>query len=107
MKHNILKDTVAVLGIDLAKSSFHLHGVDKHGNVILTKKLTRSKLCAFVAQLPASLIGIEACGGANYWKRTFERYGHTVKMMSPQFVKPYVKSNKNDAIDAEAICEAS
>jgi len=106
MKHNILKDTVAVLGIDLAKSSFHLHGVDKHGNVILTKKLTRSKLCAFVAQLPASLIGIEACGGANYWKRTFERYGHTVKMMSPQFVKPYVKSNKNDAIDAEAICEA-
>lgn len=106
MKHNNLKETVVVLGIDIAKSSFHLHGVDKHGMMALTKKLTRSKLHEFVAQLPVCLIGIEACGGANYWKRIFERYGHTVKMMSPQFVKPYVKSNKSDAIDAEAICEA-
>jgi len=106
MKHNNPKKTVAVLGIDLAKSSFHLHGVNNHGNVALTKKLTRSKLYEFVAQLPVCLIGIEACGGANYWKRVFERYGHTVKMMSPQFVKPYVKSNKSDVIDAEAICEA-
>jgi len=72
----------------------------------LSKKLTRAKLTAFIAQMPVCLIGIEACGGANYWKRVFERYGHTVKMMSPQFVKPYVKSNKSDAIDAEAICEA-
>lgn len=106
MKHNTPKEPVTVLGIDLAKSSFHLYGVDKHGDMVLTKKQTRSKLCEFVAQLPVCLIGIEACGGANYWKRVFERYGHTVKMMSPQFVKPYVKSNKNDAIDAEAICEA-
>jgi len=106
MKHNNAKKAAVVLGIDLAKSSFHLHGVDEHENVVLTKKLTRTKLYAFIAQMPVCLIGIEACGGANYWKRVFERYGHTVKMMSPQFVKPYVKSNKNDAIDAEAICEA-
>ncbi len=106
MKNSTPKRAVKVLGIDLAKNSFQLHGVDKHGKIVLIKKLTRSKLKAFVAKLPACLIGIEACGGANYWKRVFESYGHTVKMMSPQFVKPYVKSNKNNAIDAEAICEA-
>lgn len=106
MKHNTLKDTVTVLGVDLAKNSFHLYGINENGNTALSKKLTRAKLKAFIAQMPICLIGIEACGGANYWKRVFERYGHTVKMMSPQFVKPYVKSNKSDAIDAEAICEA-
>jgi len=106
MTYNNPKGVVAVLGIDLAKKSFQLHGVDGHGKVVLMKKLRRNKLRAFVAQLPICLIGVEACGGANYWKRTFERYGHSVKMMAPQFVKPYVKSNKNDVIDAEAICEA-
>jgi len=106
MKYNTLKDTVTVLGIDLAKNSFHLYGINENGSTVLSKKLTRAKLAAFIAQMPVCLIGIEACGGANYWKRVFERYGHTVKMMSPQFVKPYVKSNKNDVIDAEAICEA-
>jgi len=97
---------VTVLGIDLAKNSFHLYGINENGNKVLSKKLTRAKLTPFIAQMPVCLIAIEACGGANYWKRVFERYGHTVKMMSPQFVKPYVKSNKSDAIDAEAICEA-
>jgi transposase len=106
MKYNTLKETVTVLGIDLAKNSFHLYGINENGNTVLSKKLTRTKLTSFIAQMPVCLIGIEACGGANYWKRVFERYGHTVKMMSPQFVKPYVKSNKSDAIDAEAICEA-
>jgi len=106
MKHHNAKKAVVVLGIDLAKNSFHLHGIDEHENVVLTKKLSRAKLVEFIAQMPVCLIGIEACGGANYWKRVFERYGHSVKMMSPQFVKPYVKSNKSDAIDAEAICEA-
>jgi len=72
----------------------------------LTKKLTRAKLQTFIAQMPACLIGIEACDSANYWKRVYESDGHTVKMMASQFVKPYVKSNKSDAIDAEAICEA-
>ncbi len=106
MKHNTPKGTAAVLGIDLAKNSFQLHGVDSDGEVVLTKKLTRAKLTTFIAQLPVCLIGIEACSGANYWQRVFERFGHTVRMIAPQFVKPYVKSNKNDAADAEAICEA-
>lgn len=106
MKNNTVKGIVKVLGIDLAKNSFQLHGVDKHEHVVLTKKLTRAKLKAFIVQMPVCIIGIEACGGANYWKRVFESYGHTVKMIAPQFVKPYVKSNKSDAIDAAAICEA-
>ena len=106
MKYNNLKGTVAVLGIDLAKQSFQLHGVDAKGAVVLTKKLTRNKLSQFIARLSPCLIGIEACGGSNYWTRVFEHHGHTVRMIAPQFVKPFVKSNKNDAVDAEAICEA-
>ena len=100
------KGTVAVLGIDLAKQSFQLHGVDASGQVVIKKKLSRHKLSQFVAQLPNCLIGIEACGGANHWRRVFERLGHIVHIIAPQFVKPFVKSNKNDAADAEAICEA-
>ena len=103
--HNV-KNQLAVLGIDIAKQSFQLHGVDCNGLTILKKKLTRKDLCKFMAQLPACTIGIEACGGANHWTRVFEKSGHTVHMMAPQFVKPYVKSNKSDAADAEAICEA-
>ena len=106
MKYDSLKNAVTVLGIDLAKQSFQLHGVDANGEIILTRKLSRNKLSGFIAQLPTCLIGIEACSGANYWQRVFERCGHTVRMIAPQFVKPYVKSNKNDAADAEAICEA-
>ena len=106
MKHNNLKGVVAVLGIDLAKQSFQLHGVGANGNTVLTKKLNRNKLSEFIAQLPPCLIGIEACGGSNYWARVFRRHGHSVRMIAPQFVKPFVKSNKNDAVDAEAICEA-
>ena len=94
MKYNTPKDTVTVLGIDLAKNSFHLYGINENGSTVLSKKLTRAKLAAFIAQMPVCLIGIEACGGANYWKRVFERYGHTVKMMSPQFVKPYVNRTR-------------
>lgn len=106
MKHNNPKGELVVLGIDLAKQSFQLHGVDSKGNVVLKKKLSRNKLCEFVAQLPACVIGLEACGGAHYWVRVFERLGHKVRMIAPQFVKPFVKSNKNDSVDAEAICEA-
>jgi len=105
MKYNNPKGTLAVLGIDLAKQSFQLHGVDANGNIVLTKKLSRNKLSQFIAQLPPCLIGIESCGGSNFWTRVFERHGHTVRMIAPQFVKPFVKSNKNDAVDAEAICE--
>lgn len=95
-----------VLGIDLAKQSFQLHGVDEQGQVVLRKKLSRHHLTAFIANLPPCLIGIEACGGAHYWVREFTKLGHYVRIIAPQFMKPYVKSNKNDTADAEEICEA-
>ena len=98
--------TIKVLGIDLAKQSFQLHGVNAAGVTVFKKKLSRKQLPLFIAKLAPCLIGIEACGGAHYWVRRLSELGHTVKMMAPQFVKPYVKSNKNDAVDAEAICEA-
>lgn len=99
-------NTISVLGIDLAKKVFQLHGNDQHGQAVLKKQLTRKKLMNFIANLPPCLIGVEACSGSNYWAREFQKCGHTVKQISPQFVKPYVKSNKNDAADAEAIAEA-
>jgi len=97
---------IKVLGIDLAKNVFQLHGTDVKGKCVLRKRLTRSKLIEFVAKLPPCIIGIEACGGSHYWGRLFKQYGHEVRMMSPQFVKPYIKSNKNDRNDAEGINEA-
>lgn len=106
MKDHTRKGQLTVPGIDLAKQSFQLHGVDASGQVVLKKTLKRKQLGEFIAQLPACTIGMEACGGANHWVRVLSQYGHTVHMMAPQFVKPYVKSNKSDAADAEAICEA-
>lgn len=106
MSNYNVKNEVAFLGIDLAKQSFQLHGVDSNGEVILKKPVTRKNLCKVVAQLPTCIIGIEACGGAHHWTRVFEKLGHTVHMIAPQFVKPFIKSNKNDAADAEGICEA-
>ena len=97
---------VTILGIDLAKNVFQLHGINRHGKVSLKKRLTRAAFIQFIAKLPTCLIGIERCWGANYWARTLRAYGHEVRLMSPQFVKPYVKTNKNDYNDAEAICEA-
>lgn len=97
---------IKVLGIDLAKNVFQLHGADVSGKGILRKRLSREKLIEFTSNCSPCLIGIEACGGSHYWARLFTDMGHTVKIMSPQFVKPYVKSNKNDAKDAEAIAEA-
>jgi len=97
---------ITTIGIDLAKNSFQLHGINALGKVILRKKVSRSKLSETIANLPNCLIGMEACSGASYWARKFSKFGHIVKLISPQFVKPYVKSNKNDANDAEAICEA-
>jgi len=106
MKHDKPKGKLAVLGIDLAKQSFQLHGVDDKGNTVLKRKLNRNKLSEFIVKLPPCIIGLEACGGAHYWTRVFELFGHKVKIIAPQFVKPFVKSNKNDSADAEAICEA-
>ena len=97
---------IATLGIDLAKSSFALHGVESSGKVVLQKNISRKKLPEIIVNLPACLIGMEACAGAHYWARLFTLYGHEVKLMPPQYVKPYMKSNKNDSADAEAICEA-
>lgn len=98
---------LAILGIDISKTVFHLHGVDEKGKQVLRKKLKRAELKACVANLPKCLIAIEACGGSNHWGREFRKLGHEVKLISPQFVKPYVKTNKNDFNDAAAIAEAA
>src|SRR5215472_7105152 len=95
-----------VVGIDIAKQVFHLVGMDEHGTILVRKRLYRTQVMAFIAQLPPTLIGMEACGGAHYWARRFREHGHEVKLMAPQCVKPYVKANKNDKRDAEAIAEA-
>lgn len=97
---------VVRLGIDLGKNTFHLFGVDKFGSTVLKKKLGRKQMLTYFANLPSCLIGMEACGGSHYWARELTKLGHEVKLMSPQFVKPYVKGNKNDYNDAEGICEA-
>ena len=98
---------IEVVAIDLAKKSFQLHGADAKGHKVMGKKLTRNKLKNFMVQLPPCLVVMESCSGAHYWGRLFQSYGHEVKLIAPQFVKPFVKSNKNDAADAEAIYEAS
>ena len=97
---------ITTIGIDLAKNVFQVHGVDGRGKVVLRKQLRRDQVASFFANLPVCLVGMEACGSAHHWARKLQSLGHTVKLMAPQFVKPYVKSNKNDAADAEAICEA-
>src|SRR5271154_655608 len=97
---------VATIGIDLAKNVFQIHGVDSHGHPVLRKQIKRAQLFAFFANLPPCLIGMESCCGSHFLARRLETFGHVVKLMAPQFVKPYVKTNKNDAADAEAICEA-
>lgn len=97
---------VTRLGIDLGKNSFHLWGVDAQGSTVLRRKVARGQLLKTVANLPPCLIGMEACGGAHHWARELGKLGHEVRLMAPQFVKPYVKGNKNDYNDAEGICEA-
>ena len=97
---------ITTVGIDLAKNVFQVHGVDERGKVALRRQLKRHQVAPFFANLPPCLIGMEACASAHHWGRTLQRLGHTVRLMAPQFVKPYVKSNKNDVADAEAICEA-
>lgn len=98
---------VTLLGIDIAKNVFQLHGIDEKGHPILRKRLTRTKLAEVIAKLHPCTIVMEACGGANYWARKFKEMDHEVKLISPQFVKPFVKTNKTDRNDAEAICEAA
>jgi transposase len=100
-------EKLTLLGIDIAKNVFQLHGVDEKGNAVLKKRLTRTKLLEFITNLPPCTIVMEACGSANYWCRRFKKMGHEAKLISPQFVKPFVKTNKNDRNDSEAICEAA
>lgn len=97
---------ITTVGIDLAKNVFQVHGVNERGKAVLRKRLRRDQVAGFFANLPMCLVGMEACGGAHHWARKLQAFGHTVRLMAPQFIKPYVKSNKNDAADAEAICEA-
>lgn len=97
---------ITTIGIDLAKDVFQVHGIDERGKIVLRKQLRRTQMAPFFANLAPCLIGMEACGSAHYWARKLQDDGHTVKLMAPQFVKPYVKTNKHDAADAEAICEA-
>lgn len=97
---------IKTIGLDIAKNVFQLHGVDVNGKTVLRKQLKRDKLLEFFANLLPCLIGLEACSGAHYWARELIKLGHDARLISPQFVKPYVKGNKNDANDAEAICEA-
>lgn len=97
---------ITTVGLDLAKNVFQVHGVNEHGKAVLRKQLRRDQVAAFFANLPACLVGMEACASAHHWARKLQSFGHSVRLMAPQFVKPYVKSNKNDAADAEAICEA-
>lgn len=97
---------VTTVGLDLAKNVFQVHGVDERGHVALQKTLKRKDVLSFFANLPKCLIGMEACASAHYWARKLQAQGHTVRLMSAQYVKPYVKGNKHDANDAAAICEA-
>jgi transposase len=97
---------ITAIGIDLAKNLFQVHGVDERGKAVLRTQLKRKDVASFFANLEPCLIGMEACGSAHYWARKLSEGGHTVRLMAPQFVKPYVKTNKSDRNDAEAICEA-
>jgi len=97
---------VITIGVDLAKNVFQVHGVDAEGAVVVRRKLRRRQVLAFFKKLPPCLVGMEACATSHYWAREIAALGHEVKLMPPRYVKPYVKRNKNDAADAEAICEA-
>jgi transposase len=97
---------VAILGIDLAKNVFQLHGIDAEGQLVLKRRIRRERLLPIVSGIAPCLIVIEACTGAFYWARVFQQCGHSVRVISPQYAKPFVKGNKNDGNDAEALCEA-
>jgi transposase len=97
---------ITTIGMDLAKNVFQIHCVNSDGRFVEGKQLRRDQVMKYFTKLPACLVGMEACGSAHHWARKLQSLGHTVKLMAPQFVKPYVKSNKHDKADAEAICEA-
>ena len=97
---------ITTIGLDLAKRVFQVHGADGDGRPVLRKKFRRAKLMPFFADLPPCLVGMEACATCHHWARELQALGHEVRLIPPQYVRPFVKTNKNDAADAEAICEA-
>src|SRR5262245_50052090 len=99
-------DNVTTIGLDIAKAVFQVHGVDSVGAVVIRRKLTRGRVLRFFEGLPQCLVGIEACSSSHYWARELVARGHDVRLLPAQYVKPYLKRQKNDAADAEAICEA-
>ena len=98
---------VIIIGLDIAKHVFHAHGADERGRAIFSKRISRGKLLDFFAAQPSCTVALEACGGAHHWARQLTQLGHEVRLIPPAYVKPFVKRQKNDAIDAEAICEAA
>src|SRR5580693_8523930 len=98
--------SISTIGLDIAKSVFQVHGVDAAGQVVIRRQLRRRHVLAFFQKLPPCLVGIEACASSHHWSRELQALGHTVRLMPPAYVKPYVKRQKNDSTDAEAICEA-
>ena len=98
---------ITTIGVDLAKNVFQVHGMNAHGKTVVRKRLSREKFLTFFANLPPCMVAMEACGSSNFWARRLKSVGHDARLISPQFVKPYVKTNKNDFNDAEAICEAA
>jgi transposase len=100
-------EQASTIGLDIAKHVFQAHGADASGHILFRKRLTRAKLIPFFAVQPPCVVAMEACAGAHHWAREFGRLGHTVRLIPPAYVKPYVKRQKNDAADAEAICEAA
>ena len=99
-------DEITTVGLDLAKSVFQVHGINDEGKILVRKRLRRADVVPFFEQLPRCLVGLEACASAHHWARAIAALGHTVRLMPPAYVKPYVKRGKTDAADAEAICEA-
>ncbi len=97
---------ITTVGLDIAKHVFQVHGIDAHGHPLIKRCLRRTEVLRFFGELPPCLVGIEACATAHYWARELTVLGHQVRLMPPQYVRPFVKRNKNDAADAEAICEA-
>ena len=98
---------VTTIGLDIAKHVFHAHGADERGGTVFSRRLTRGKLLDFFARHPRCVVALEACGGAHHWARELRVMGHEVRLIPPAYVKPFVKRHKNDAVDAEAICEAA
>src|SRR5579864_5474490 len=98
--------TITTIGLDIAKSVFHVHGIDAEDRVIIRRQLKRRYVLAFFQKLAPCLVGTEACASSHHWSRELRALGHTVRLMPPAYVKPYIKRQKNDAVDAEAICEA-